>query len=809
VKLLFRFAAIISISVSATVSDLNAQTLSKKTNAVQSRITASIDEGNLSTIAGSSHPAAKVQSDLGPVAGDKILERVTLVFKMSEQQQQALEKLVEQQNDPASANYHKWLTPAAYQANFGISDSDLNKVKVWLQSHGLKLNEDSSDHSMVVFSGPASQIKAAFHTEIHTYTGGGETHFSNASEVAVPKAVAGIVLGVRGLDDFRPHPRPNAKKLKTAFTSSISGNHFLAPDDFATIYDLKALYSSGIDGTGQRIGVMGQSDISLSDIRTFRSVSGLSQNDPQVVLVPGSTDPGMVTGDVDEAHLDLEWAGAVARNATLIYVNSKNGALDSLQYTIQQNLTPVITISYGDCEQNFSNSELSSLSALLLQANAQGQTVVGPTGDSGAADCDFSQSASQQLVSATHGLAVDFPGSSPNVTAIGGSTFSEGSGTFWSSTNNSSNGSAISYIPETTWNDTAIEIANGGSLSAGGGGVSKIFTKPSWQVGTGVPSDSMRDVPDVTFAGSADHDGYLVCTQGSCVNGYRASDNTLTVFGGTSVGAPVFAGMVALLNQRTNSTQGNINPALYSLAGSSTNAIHDIVTGDNKVPCTSGTTDCANGGSIGFSAGAGFDLATGLGSLDAFNFVSEIASGQPPVTSPDFQLSAANATISIARGSSATDSLTISALNGFSGNVAVTCTLSSALANTTCAVTPSSVTGSGNPVLTVTASSLSAAQTKPGVRNQHSVFWASGTFGLFAIVFIAGCKRDRRTYTPMLAILLMSTVAILVAGCGGSSSASTSSTTSTATAGALTGVATVQATSGSTTHSVQVLVTVN
>ncbi|MCU1306208.1 MAG: Multicopper oxidase [Acidobacteriaceae bacterium] len=807
-KLLFRFAAIVLISVSATVADLNAQTLSKKTNAVQSRITAGIDEGNVSSIAGSSHPAAKVQSDLGPVSGDKILERVTLVFKMSDQQQQALETLVEQQNDPASANYHKWLTPAAYQAKFGISDSDLAKIKVWLQSHGLILNEDSSDHSMVVLSGSATQIKAAFHTEIHAYIGNGETHFSNASEVAVPKALAGIVLGVRGLNDFRPHPRPNAKKVKTAFTSSISGNHFLAPDDFATIYDLKALYSSGIDSTGQRIGVMGQSDISLSDIRTFRSVSGLSQNDPQVVLVPGSTDPGVVSGDIDEAHLDLEWTGAVARNATLIYVNSKNGALDSLQYTIQQNLAPVITISFGDCEQNFSNSEMSSLSALLLQANAQGQTVVGPTGDSGAADCDFSQSASQPLVSATHGLAVDFPGSSPYVTAIGGSTFSEGSGTFWNSTNNSNNGSAVSYIPETTWNDTATEIANGGSLSASGGGVSKIFSKPAWQVGLGVPSDGKRDVPDVTFAASPDHDGYLVCSQGSCVNGYRASDNTLTVFGGTSVGAPVFAGLVALLNQKTNSTQGNINPALYSLAGSSTNAIHDIVIGDNKVPCTAGTTDCASGGSMGFSAGAGFDLATGLGSLDAFNFVSEIASGQPPVTSPDFQFSAANATVNIVRGSSATDSLTISALNGFSGNVAVTCTISSALTNTTCAVTPSSITGSGNPVLAVTASSLSAAQTTPVLPKQHSVFWASGTFGLVAIIFIAGSKRVRRPYAAMLALLLISMVALLAAGCG-SSSASSSQTTTAATTGALTGVVTVQATSGSTTHSVQVLVTVN
>src|SRR5207302_8066618 len=165
----------------------------------------------------------------------------------------------------------------------------------------------------------------------HRFSANGETNIANASEVSMPRALSNVVLGVRGLNDFRPHPRPHLKQVKSAFTSSISGNHFLAPDDFATIYNLKPLYNNGITGTGQKIAIVGQSDIKISDIQKFRSVSGLPANDPHVILIPTSADPGTVSGDVDEGSLDVEWSGAVAPGATIIYVNSTN-ALNSLQY---------------------------------------------------------------------------------------------------------------------------------------------------------------------------------------------------------------------------------------------------------------------------------------------------------------------------------------------------------------------------------------------------------------------------------------------------------------------------------------------
>ena len=300
---MIRFAKSLSLSASLLFFVIFASVapyaqISARDPQSRDRVKGAIDDQDVAPLAGSAHPAARTRTDLGRVESDTTLESVTLVFKLSPQQQQDRDTLMQQQQDTRSANYHTWLTPAQYQSRFGVSESDLATVKAWLQSHGLTVNESSSDRSTVVFSGTASQIEEAFHTQIHRFIADGETNIANASEVSVPRALSSVVLGVRGLNDFRPHPRPHLKQVKSAFTSSISGNHFLAPDDFATIYNLKPLYNKGIDGTGQKIAIVGQSDIQITDIQKFRSVSGLPASDPQVILVPGATDPGIVKGDV-------------------------------------------------------------------------------------------------------------------------------------------------------------------------------------------------------------------------------------------------------------------------------------------------------------------------------------------------------------------------------------------------------------------------------------------------------------------------------------------------------------------------------
>ncbi len=380
--------------------------------ATQNRIVDTIDNARVAAMRGNVHRLARPQFDEGRVEGSLRLPRVVLTFRMTPGQQSDLDALLRAQMDPASPNYHRWLTPEEYAGRFGLGEADLAQVVNWLRAQALTVVEIARGRNYVTFQGSAAQVEAALRTEIHRYRVEGELHYANAGEPSLPAALAGVVLGVRGLHDFRLKPKGIARARRPRFTSSVSGYTYLAPDDFATIYNVKPLYASGIDGSGQTIAVMGQTDLILSDIATFRRVSGLSATLPQVVLVPGALDPGISAYDIDEANLDLEWAGGIARNAALVYVNSFD-VFDSLQYAIDQNLAPVITISYGDCEQNFAASDLATLVTNTQRANAQGITVVGPSGDTGAADCDYN------VTEARFGLAVDIPAALPYVTAVG------------------------------------------------------------------------------------------------------------------------------------------------------------------------------------------------------------------------------------------------------------------------------------------------------------------------------------------------------------------------------------------------------
>ena len=281
-------------------------------------------------------------------------------------------------------------------------------------------------------------------------------------------------------------------------------------------------------------------------------------------------------------------------------------------------------MTYGGCEADFTLSDRNMLVAAAQQANAQGMTIVAAAGDAGAADCDGDFPDRQ---SASLGLTVDMPASLPYVTGVGGTTFYDVPGSkYWSSTNTAANGSARAYIPEVPWNDTLVFGET--SLLGGGGGRSSIFPKPVWQQGPGVPADAVRDVPDVSLSAS-EHTGYLICSGGSCVDGFRASDTTLFAVNGTSVGSPIFAGIVALMNQKMSAPQGNVNPGLYTLATSVPSSFHDVVAGGNWMPCSAGSLDCPRNRLLGYPASQGYDLATGLGSVNAFNLINAWPSVQP------------------------------------------------------------------------------------------------------------------------------------------------------------------------------------
>jgi uncharacterized protein (TIGR03437 family) len=582
-------------------------------DAQQDRIGARISNSPTVVLAGHVPARARAAVDQGPVNTSFPLPFITLYLEASPSQETSLEQLLAGQQDPSSANYHNWLTPEQYADQFGVSQSDINRITAWLQSQGLQVKRVARSRTFIQFSGSAGQVEAALHTQIDQYLENGQVHYANVSDPSIPAALSGIVRGFRGLHNFLLTPRSVARHIGSAYTSG--GTNQIVPDDFATIYDITRLYTAGIDGAGQKLVIAGQTDIDVADITEFRSKYGLPANPPQQLLVPESPDPGFSQGDLPEADLDLEWSGAVARNATIIYVYSDD-VMTSVSDAIDEAYAPVVSMSYGGCE-GADLIDLPTEQAMALQANSEGITWLAPAGDTAAADCDDNDA---NPFIAQSGLSVDAPASIPEVTSMGGTEFNEGSGTYWSFTNSATGASALSYIPERVWNDTEL----GFGLDGGGGGTSIFFPKPVWQTGPGVPSGSYRNVPDVSLAASNDHDGYFVFTS-----------NELQIYGGTSFAVPTMAGIVALLNQYLLSTGAqarpglaNINPQLYRLAQNTSGVFHDITVGNNDVPCVAGSPNCVNG-SFGYSAGPGYDRGSGLGSPDVYNLIHAWTSQAP------------------------------------------------------------------------------------------------------------------------------------------------------------------------------------
>ena len=604
-----------------------------------------------SPIASRHKPSSPPIADL--FAPDTPIEAVTLLLQPTAAQQADLATLLAAQQNPSSPDFHRWLTPDQFGTRFGTPAIALAPLTTWLQQHHLHIDELAHGRNWLTLSGTSAQFQTAFHTDLHRFDVNGRQHFANLAAPSIPDTFRGLVSGFRGLHDFPlPPPHPNY--------NSTTGRHLLGPDDFATIYDLAPLYTAGIDASNQKIVIVGESTITPSDIATFRSTFLLPVNTPQLLLI-GPT-PGNVPDAELEADLDLEWSGAIARNATLIYVYARD-VFTAVQAAVNQNLAPVISMSYGACEPQWPTALADRF--LAQQANAQGITWVASSGDSGAAGCEAQASSPQ----ATHGLAVQIPASIPEVTAIGGTQFDDSNDEYWNLTNSPTGASVKSYIPETAWNESS-----SAGLASGGGGASLLFPKPAWQTGLGVPSDHARDIPDISF-NAALYTGYYVISEGKP---YRV--------GGTSAGTPAFAGILALLNHyqvvhNANAPQpglGNINPALYRLAKLAPAAFHDITNGNNIVPCQQATPGCTTG-SYGYTATVGYDFTTGLGSLDVNNFITRWNTAQLPTTttlSSSTPTVAANATVQL------TAQVTPATATGLVTFLSATTTLGTAAPNT-------------------------------------------------------------------------------------------------------------------------------
>lgn len=588
---------------------------------------------------------ASAANHVGTVPAGEQFNQLTLVLSRSPQQEQAFEELLVNQQNPASPDYHHWLTPGEVGTRFGLSDSDIATLTGWLQSQGLHVNWVSPSRIFIGFGGSVADVNRAFKTELHYYKVNGEQRVSVSSDPMIPEAFVPAIKAVHGLYTVESHPMHHIGRLQSGspeFTNSNSGAHALAPADFATIYDLPA----SLTGAGQTIGVVGRARVSTADLNNFKSLTGSTFTNPTVIIptVFGGVDPGPAytapttgdDGDQVEATLDVTRAGSVAPGAQLLLVASAttqttDGIEPPAEYLVNTTPVPaqVMTFSFGLCESLAGSAEVTFWDTLFKQAASEGISVFVSSGDHDASGCDSATPPSKPLSNSPNNLC-----SSSYSTCVGGTEFNDVStpSTYWNSSNGAGLSSARSYIPEGAWNEPGTNSEP--QVWGSGGGVSKFIPTPSWQTGNGVPAARAgRYTPDISFSASG-HDAYFVClaTEGASCAAVGGNYSYITI-GGTSASAPDMAGVAALLNQKLGAAQGNLNPQLYQLASSTPTVFHDVSVASSGVTnCSVNTPSMCNnsapgptglsGGQAGYLVTAGYDEVTGLGSLDVANFVS-------------------------------------------------------------------------------------------------------------------------------------------------------------------------------------------
>lgn len=696
----------------------------------QSRIAGAIDDSLLTTLPGNTHPLARPEFDLGQAPVSMPANRLVLVLARSRQQEADLQTYLQSVQDSNSPNYRNFLSPDQFGQRFGVGDSDLAAIQGWLASQGFAVSKLAKGRMAIEFSGSVGQVQSAFHTSIHSFLVNGEQHWANAADPQIPTALAPVVSGLASLSNFKPKAQSirgpsgiyNAQDhtITPSYTTGSAANGyymFLGPADAATIYNTPTVLNANLsgtayDGTGVTIGIAGDSNINLTQNANYRATFGLAPKATTVVV--DGADPGE-NSDALEAYLDTEVAGGIAPNASIILYTASDttyepGLFLAIQRALDDNQVDILNVSFGECEAGQGAAGNQQIMNMWEQAAAQGITVTVSSGDSGSAGCDNENT--QQV--AYQGLAVNGLGSTPYNISVGGTDFDvlySNFPTSFSSYVDLSNTlpnhrSARKYIPEEPWNDSTYpnsSIAQNKPMSsysgnqsdndivAGGGGISTVYPVPVWQ--SSFASGSGRNLPDVAFLAG---DGFYgaawgLCTDMDsigvdCVAGATGNSFNLTGVGGTSAAAPAFAGMLALVKQKTGTRLGQADYALYDMAKSSYSIVfNDVTSGDNSVNCQASTGGCtANTAGYyfmtGYNATAGYDRASGLGSVIATHMVSNWPSASFTATSSSLQLNGATSALNITHGQSVTVATSVTSSGGTpTGEVALVDSLSPAL----------------------------------------------------------------------------------------------------------------------------------
>lgn len=683
-------------------------------------LTAAGPTPSLVPLPGHVNALAQARFDLGEAPDSLPIPGLELVLAKTPAQEQALEALIEAQQDPKSPQYHRWLTPAQYGERFGASDAAIAALSGWLKSSGFTIDTLPASRAHLNFHGSKAQVEAAFRTRIHLFDVQGERHFANVSAPLLPAALAPLITEVSGLHNFYPKPGVRSRPMRalgvrsgaaihpTPDTTYDSGQeNWVGPTDFAIMYNLLPLYRQSITGTGVTIAIAAESDIDTTISDAYWTGFGLTPlAAPQFtsVFAPiNGTDPGETKDPAEtEAFLDVELAGGLAQGANIVLVRNSN-AYYSAQYVIDQNLAGILSISFGLCENTLGASN-GSVNSLFEQAATAGITVIVATGDNGVAGCD--DTVGMQGDVSSSGFAVSGIASTPYDLAVGGTDFDPSQPQAWATSNASGTlANAEGHIPEMVWNDTCanpifakllgyttatfcntatlngsanpfIEVfgSNSGQsscLSTSNNACQGGYPQPSWQKGVyGIQGLNTRAVPDVAMTASA----WVICSYDtpSCD---PTSETNVDFAAGTSAAAPSVAAIIALLDQTQESAtsadgrQGLINPLLYKLAtaeygtSQTPNAsllsacsaslgvnigsqcvFYNVVAGSSATPCatssysatgSSPASTCAAssgdatgimelGGTAEYGASAGFNLAAGLGSINATELVAAV-----------------------------------------------------------------------------------------------------------------------------------------------------------------------------------------
>jgi subtilase family serine protease len=574
--------------------------------------------GPLVKLAGSVPLLPSGASVLGPTDPNA---QMSVDVSLKPRDQAALDTFVSEVSTPGAPEFRHYLSPGEFGPLFGPTASTLAAVRSWLSTTGLQVGATNPGGLLIPVSGKASQIEQAFGVSlVATRLPSGRVARNNTTTPKVPAALTGVLQGVIGLSTVvQPHAQiKTASPSATAATgggtaggaasvraatpeasanpahvvpSACAGASALRPfgytaDQLASTYGFTTLFGQGRTGSGVKVGIYELEPYTPSDIATYQSCFGTSVSVQNVNI-----DGGAVGSQGGEAALDIEDVASMAPGASIVVYSGPqvgNGPIDIYARMVGDDATQVITTSWGICEPQMDPAQQATESSLFAQASAQGQTIVAASGDAGSSDC-YNPAV---VLGGDTSLQVDDPADQPYVTGAGGTSIQ----------------SAGSPPVETVWN-------SGPGTGAGGGGVSSDFAQPSWQSGAGVDAPnatavcnlnrrtSCREVPDVSALADPAH-GFVNYWGGSW-----------GVAGGTSVSSPLWAALLAVIDQGQPATVGFVNPALYSCGPSGFNDV------------TTGTNDLFPGLSSAYPATPGYDVASGWGSPSAPTLAADLSAG--------------------------------------------------------------------------------------------------------------------------------------------------------------------------------------